>query len=122
MLTTLADTYPNHCGNVGGRCSERVCALRDCVSSRRSCQQNLTEALAPFGVSGDDIVDTFNAFMKVDLHPDGSFNMLPSEAGADDDIDLRAEMDVLAAVSACPSDGPAPNGGRIKPLGFKIYD
>jgi uncharacterized protein YcgI (DUF1989 family) len=38
-----------------------------------------------------------------------------------DYIDLRAEMDVLAAVSACPSDRRATNDGRAKPLGITVY-
>jgi hypothetical protein len=31
-------------------------------------------------------------------------------------------MDVLAAVSACPSDRGAPNRGEPKPLGIKVFD
>ena len=81
----------------------------------------LTEALAPYGLTGDDIIDVFNVFMNVDLHPDGSFTIKPSTATKDDYIDLRAEMDVLAAVSACPADKSPTNGGTCRPLGLKIF-
>lgn len=122
MLTTLADTYPNHWANMGGRCSKRLYEMRDGITEHRSCQENLAEALAPHGVTGDDIIDIFNVFMNVEMRPDGSFTILPTEVAPDDYIDLRAEMDVLAAVSACPSDRSAPNRDGPKPLGIKIFE
>ncbi|MCW5770485.1 MAG: urea carboxylase-associated family protein [Rhodospirillaceae bacterium] len=122
MLTVLADTMGDHWGNNAGRCSTKLYQLRDSLAQHRSCQENLTEALAPHGLTGDDVMDVFNIFMCVDLHPDGSFTMKPSTATKDDYMDLRAEMDVLAAVSACPADTSPTNGGTCKPLGIKIFD
>jgi hypothetical protein len=122
MLTTLADTYPNHWGNMGGRCSKKLYERRDKLADHRSCQENLAEALAPFGLSGDEVMDVFNVFMNVDLHPDGGFTIKPTEVRAEDYIDLRAEMNVLAAISACPADTSPTNGGKSNPLGIKIFD
>jgi uncharacterized protein YcgI (DUF1989 family) len=121
MLTTVEDTLKNHWGNNGGRCSRKLYELRDNLTDHRSCQENLTEALAPFGLSGDDVMDVFNVFMAVDLHPDGSFTIKPSRVTKEDYIDLRAEMDVLAAISACPADTSPTNNGRSNPLGIKIF-
>ncbi|MGZ0247276.1 MAG: DUF1989 domain-containing protein, partial [Alphaproteobacteria bacterium] len=81
-----------------------------------------TEALAPYGLTGDDVFDIFNVFMKVDLHEDGGFTILPTDVGPDDYIDIRADMDILAAVSACPADTSPTNGGKSGPLGIKIFD
>ena len=120
MLTVLEDTVRNHWGNMGGRCSKRLYELRDGDPGHRSCQENLAEALAPFGLGGDDIVDVFNVFMNVDVRPDGSFVILPPKAMKGDYIDLRAEMNVLAAVSACPAERNATNDGRAKPLGITV--
>ena len=124
MLTVLADTYPNHFGNMGGRCSPKLYELRDAITARghRSCQGNLTEALAPFGLTGDDVMDVFNVFMNVDLHVDGSYTLQASQVTKDDYIEMRAEMDVLAAVSACPADTSPTNGGKCRPLGIRICD
>ncbi len=122
MLTTVADTYGTHWCNMGGRCSTRLYQLRDNIAAgHRSCQENLTEALAPFGLGGDDIIDIFNVFMNAELYADGSFRILPTEVKKDDYIDLRAEMDLLAAVSACPADTSPTNRGTLKPLGIKIF-
>ena len=78
------------------------------------------QALATLCRHGDDIVDVFNVFMNADLRPDGSFTILPPTARKGDYIELRAEMNVLAAVSACPADRNATNDGRAKPLGITI--
>jgi uncharacterized protein YcgI (DUF1989 family) len=121
MLTVVGDTVRNHWGNMGGRCSSRLYRLRDRLAEHRSCQENLTEALAPYGIVGDDIIDIFNVFMAVELDTEGGFRILPTTVGKDDYIDLRAEMDVLAAVSACPADTSPTNGGRSNPLGIKVF-
>ncbi len=121
MFTVVADTYRNHWGNMGGRCSTRLYQLRDNLAVHRSCQENLTEALAPHGLSGDDVFDIFNVFMNVDLFADGSFKILPSTVKKTDYIDLRAEMDILAAISACPADTSPTNGGKSQPLAITIF-
>jgi uncharacterized protein YcgI (DUF1989 family) len=119
MMTVVDDT----CGNMGGRCSTRLYQLRDNIESgHRSCQENLTEALAPYGLTGDDVFDIFNVFMNVELQTDGGFIILPTDVGPDDYIDIRADMDILAAVSACPADTSPTNGGKLAPLGIKIFN
>jgi hypothetical protein len=123
MMTVVEDTYGNHWGNMGGRCSTRLYQLRDnIVAGHRSCQENLTEVLEPFGLTGDDVFDIFNVFMNVDLHEDGGFTIKPTLVGASDYMDIRAEMDILAAVSACPADTSPTNGGNSAPLGIKIFN
>ncbi len=112
MLTVLADTCRNHFGNMSGRCSRRMNELRG-LERPRSCQENVAEALAGYGVAGEDIRDMFNLFMNVDLDESGDFTIKPSTAKAGDYIDLRAEMDILAALSACP--------GYDHPLGLQVY-
>ena len=122
MLTTVADTYPNHWGNMGGRCSTFLYKLRkNADPNHRSCQENLTEALAPYGLTGDDIFDIFNVFMDVQLSTDGSFRILSTKVTKHDYIDLRAELDVLAAISACPADDNQTNNYRSAPLGVKLF-
>ncbi len=120
MLTTTADTYANHWGNNGGRCSRKLYERRDGLTDHRSCQENLTEAVSPYGLTGDDIMDIFNVFMTVDLFTDGTFKIKPTAVNPDDYIDLRAEMNVLAVISACPADTSQTNGGKSAPLGVKI--
>ncbi len=122
MLTVIEDTVKNHWGNCGARCSKRLYALQSNDHDHRSCQENLTEALAPYGIDGDQIIDIFNVFMNVACTPDGRFEISPPTADVGDYIDLRAEMDVLAAISACPADTTPTNEGAPKALGVKIFN
>ena len=121
MLTTLEDTVQNHWGSMGGRCSRRWYETKIGEADHPNCQDNLAKALDPFGLTGDDIFDIFNVFMNVELGTDGSFTLVAPTTAAGDYIDLRAEMNVLAAVSACPSDNSPTNDFRAKPLGIKIF-
>jgi hypothetical protein len=120
MLTTVADTVRNHWGNMGGRCSARWYEIRLGRRDVPNCQSNLERALAPHGVGPDDIGDVFNVFMNAQLTPEGGFAILPPTADTGDYIDLRAEMDVLAAVSACPGGSAATNAGGANPLGLSV--
>jgi uncharacterized protein YcgI (DUF1989 family) len=115
MLTVVEDTTKNHFGNMSGRCSPRMNELRGLMRPS-SCQQNVAKAVAPYGLKDEDIHDMFNLFMNVDLNSDGSFVIKPSIAKEGDYIDLRAEMDILVGLSACP-------GGEVPhPLGMRVYE
>ncbi|MGH7006135.1 MAG: DUF1989 domain-containing protein [Alphaproteobacteria bacterium] len=122
MLTVIEDTVKSHFGNCAGRCSTKLLAIRDKRENVRSCQENLTEALAPFGIAGDDIGDVFNVFMNVDFTADGGFVIKAPATKAGDHIDLRAEMNVIAAISACPNSNNPVNNYRAKPLGVEVYE
>ena len=113
----------NHSGNIASRCSRRMLELMGRDTGDRTCDQSLTEALAPYGLTADDVpADVFNVFMNSELHEDGTFTRKAPTAMKGDYIDLLAEMDILAAISACPSESNATNDYRAKPIGFKIFE
>ena len=118
MLTVLEDTVKNHSGHNAARCSRRMIELTGRRDQRRSCQQNLEEALAPYGIVGDAIGDIFNVFMNSAL---GGFVTTVPTALKGDYIDLLAEMDILAGISACPAP-TITNNFRAKPLGVKVFE
>ena len=82
----------------------------------------MTEALAGYGLSGDDIIDVFNVFMNVESDGDGNFTIKAPTAEKGDHLDLMAEMDVLAAVSACPNDTAPTNDYKPKTLGIQVLE
>jgi len=122
MLTVVEDTVKNHFGNYAGRCSSKLLSLRDQRDGVRSCQENLAEALAPYGIDGDDIGDVFNVFMNVEMDTDGGFAVQAPQTKDGDFIDLRAEMNIIAGVSACPNSSNPVNNYRAKPLGITVYE
>jgi uncharacterized protein YcgI (DUF1989 family) len=120
MMTVLEDTVKNHSGHMAGRCNTAALA-RQGRSQRRSCDLNLTEALAPYGLTGDDIMDIFNVFMAAEFHQDGTYTLVNSTAKNGDYIDLLAEMDILAGISACPAPIVI-NDYTTHSLGVKILE
>jgi uncharacterized protein YcgI (DUF1989 family) len=65
--------------------------------------------LTPLSVA-PDVPDTFNAFMNVPVAPDGSLSIEAPLSRAGDSVALRAEVDLLVGVAACPADLSACNG------------
>ena len=69
-----------------------------------------------------DIPDVFNIFMNAVFHEDGSYEQKQSPVTKGDYVDLLAEMDLLCAISACPSEMTVCNAFKAKPLGVQIFD
>jgi uncharacterized protein YcgI (DUF1989 family) len=116
MLTVVDDPTGVHLAWNGGRCSRKVYEQFFNLPGHRNCQDNLAEALAPYGISEDDVPDVFNAFMNAEGFEEGRFDTLEPVTKQGDYISMRAEMDILVGVSACPFDllyTPRPLGIRI---------
>ncbi len=85
-----------------------------------NCHDNLAAAIAPFGLASGDVHDTFNAFMRTAVGPDGKLHILPPSAREGDYVELTAHSDCLVAASACP-DGD--KHGRInQPILIEVVD
>ena len=69
-----------------------------------------------------DVPFSFNFFMQWPVQPDGSVRPMAAPSRAGDYVDLVAEMDVLAANSACPSDITPTNADRPTPMRFVLYE
>jgi uncharacterized protein YcgI (DUF1989 family) len=122
MMRVIADTVGIH-DLVCGSCSEEYYKNRlDCHEPHRSCRSNLAEALAPWGIPLIDIPFSFNVFMRWPVQPDGSIMPMaaPSEPG--DYVDLKAEMNLIVANSACPSDITPTNAHHPTPMRFVLYE
>jgi uncharacterized protein YcgI (DUF1989 family) len=92
------------------------------VKDHRGCQDQLQEAIAPFGLGPDDVHDTFNGFMHTEVDEQGYISIKPPSAQQGDWLDLACHVDCLVAISSCPAgDVHATNGGTNKPLGIEIY-
>jgi uncharacterized protein len=93
------------------------------LEGHRGCQDSLQEAIAPYGLTPDDVHDTFNGFMKTGVDANGGIYIDLPSAKKGDYMDLRCLVDCLVALSACPAgDVHATNGGVNKPLKVEIYE
>ena len=77
-----------------------------------SCQENLHKALGGFGIALDFTPQPWNLFTNFAIQPDGTIIIEAPDSKAGDNILLRAEMDALVIVSACPQDRNPTCGGR----------
>jgi uncharacterized protein YcgI (DUF1989 family) len=118
MLTILADTVGRHDFLFSPCSPEMFERLYGFDRSHPSCFDNLVQALGSFGIEPDRIPTTFNAFMNVELAPDGRTTVAPPLSRPGDYIDLRAEMDLVVGLTACSAEQS--NNWRFKPIGYSI--
>jgi len=122
MMRLVADTVGVH-DLVCGSCSAEYYKDRlDYHEPHRSCRSNLAEAMASWGVGLDDIPFSFNFFMQWPVQEDGSVRPMAAPSAPGDYVDLRAEMDLVVANSACPSDITPTNAHRPTPMRLVLYE
>ncbi len=115
LLTIIEDTVGVH-DLLFPECNWYVYERVLKVGRRDGCFENLGRAVAPHGIPQDAVHPPFNIFMLTTVAADGRLTIgrAPSKAG--DHVSLRAERDVLVAVSACADDVGQTNGGRCTPV------
>jgi uncharacterized protein YcgI (DUF1989 family) len=69
-----------------------------------SCQENLQRAMAGLGHEAVETPQPINLFMDVRVQPDESLAWGPASTAPGDHVVLRAELDCIVVVSACPQD------------------
>lgn len=85
----------------------------------RGCFGNLAEALAPWGVTADQIPTAFNCFMNVPVDGEtGRFTVEPPLSKAGDRIVFTAEQDLVIGLTACSA--LQSNGGSFKPIEYLV--
>jgi uncharacterized protein YcgI (DUF1989 family) len=106
----------------GPMCSEELNRIRYSVAGTRNCRDNFAMALVSHGFNRRQIPNAFVPFMRVEVEPDGSMEIKEPTSRAGDFYDLRAEMDLLVAVSNCPQERNPCNGFKPTPMGIIIYE
>lgn len=140
MMTVLTDTVENkpihpgakHHYVFGAHCNPHVWywVTKDKEHpyvTKYNCYCNLTRAVSPFGLKAADLHDNVNLFMKCYIDPETSLHPWEvTDVKKGDYVEFYAEMDVLCAVSICPSAS-----GRYsyeeeqeatRPIDIEIYD
>jgi uncharacterized protein len=86
-----------------------------------NCQDILAEAEREYGLTPDDVHDSFNLFMHTAIGVDGEPYIAPQKAKKGDYIELLALIDVLAVPNVCGADVTATSDFALKPLKVVIY-
>lgn len=118
MFTIVADTVRLHDFLLTPCSQEMFEILYKHQGHHPSCFENLSTALAPFGIAPAQISTTFNIFMNVKVDPQGKVTVGVPTSTAGDHIDLRAEMDMVCGLTACSAEGS--NNGTFKPIDYAV--
>lgn len=85
-----------------------------------SCQENLLEAMAGLGYGRVEVPQPINLFMNTPALPDGTIVFRAAETRPGDLVELRAMVDVVVVVSACPMDMNPINSGQPKGVAIEL--
>jgi hypothetical protein len=80
-----------------------------------NCADNMADGLKRLGIDPPPPPAVFNLFMNVPIGPTGRLELVPPVSKAGDYVVLRAEMDCIVALSACPHDIFPVNGADATP-------
>jgi len=128
MMTVVADTQvPAGVHDFfAGRCSARIFELRG-AEPRDGCLELFVKALKDWGFTKpEEIPPNMNLFMNIPLDPvTGLFYIEEPVTRPGDYIELRAEIDCVCALTACPDNVLSKCNGTPphppKPLSVQIY-
>jgi len=87
-----------------------------------SCQENLTKAMAEVGHDRVEVPQPINLFMNTPVGADATIDWKPALTKAGDYVVLRAEIDILLVVSACPQDITDINRKAPTPIAVEVLD
>jgi urea carboxylase-associated protein 1 len=115
LFTVTEDTCGRH-DTIGGCCSRESNFVRYGVKEGPNCRDNFLRALGEHGLGKKDIVANLNFFMYVPITPEGGMAIVDGLSKPGDHVDLRAEMDVLVALSNCPQVNNPANDYKPTPI------
>jgi uncharacterized protein YcgI (DUF1989 family) len=108
---------------VGHRCNRVLDELGWRLTEHPNCQDTLAEAMREYGLTPDDVHDSFNLWMAttIDEHGRRQFRWNPAEKG--DRIDLLALFDVLSVSVICGlGDLVGINNYTFEPIGLTVFE
>jgi len=103
-------------------CDERRYLVDYGVENHRSCVANFEEVLKPYGITRNMFPEPFNIFQSTKIEANGKLIQQPCPTKAGDYMVLKALMNVIGAVSACPMDLNPIGGSKVTDILVRIYE
>jgi uncharacterized protein len=120
MLYILADTYGRN-DVLFPRCSAYVYESAYGFDVHTNCHDIQAEAQREYGLTPDDVHDSFNLFMCTEVTLDGHATMTRQNTKPGDHVDLLALMDVLAVPNVCGADVMRTSNFSLKPMRLNVF-
>ncbi|TNC52999.1 urea carboxylase-associated family protein [Rubellimicrobium rubrum] len=116
ILILEEDTSPGRHDTVIAACDVHRYALLGCRDYHDNCTDNLHAALRQIGLRSDECPSPLNLWMNIPVAPDGRITWGEPLSKPGDAVVLRAVMDCVVAMSACPQDMIPINGADCRPV------
>jgi urea carboxylase-associated protein 1 len=125
LLTITDDTCGRH-DTLGGACANESNMVRYSLDKRfmHACRSSFLKGLLDWGRGMDkrDINSNINFFMNVPVTPEGKLTFEDGISEPGKFVELRAETDVLCAISNCPQLNNPCNAYTPTPVQVLIWD
>lgn len=118
MLTIVADEIGRH-DMLYAACTREMYALQHGLEDHANCHDNLVAALSAFGIDPHPLPQTFNFFLNVEIDAAGRLTIVSPRSRPGAEMMFRAEMDLVVALSACPSS-TCNGGAEPRPIGYEV--
>lgn len=120
MAAIVADTVGTN-DALYPRCSAWLFEYQYGLPVHTNCHDIQAEAQREFGLTPDDVHDSFNFFMHTGVDQTGHPYIAEIKANAGDYVEVLALFDLLAVPNVCGADVMATSNFQLKPLKVSIF-
>jgi len=104
------------------RCSAYLYESAYGFDAHTNCQDIQAEAQREYGLTPDDVHDSFNLFMCTEVTLDGRATITRQQTKPGDHVDLLALVDVLAVPNVCGADIMRTSNFALKPIRLSVFE
>jgi uncharacterized protein YcgI (DUF1989 family) len=116
ILTLLEDSSPGVHDTLIAACDLFRYLTLGVEGYHDNCADNLRLAMMAIGLTVPEVPQPFNLWMNIPVGDDWGIGWKPPVSKAGDHVLLRAEMDCIVVMSACPQDIIPINGENCTPV------
>ena len=121
ILKIIEDSASGTHDTLLAACDRYRYELLGCKEYHRNCTDNFWEAMVAAGYQPVELPSPFNLWQNTPVEADGRIKPNPPVTKKGDHIVLRAEMDLVICLSACPQDITSICGNKPRNAHFTIY-
>ena len=115
ILILEEDTSPGRHDTLIAACDDYRYGLLGCTDYHDNCTDNLHAAMRRIGIALSECPSPLNLWMNIPVAGDGSTSWGEPLSKPGDHVVLRAQIDCIVAMSACPQDILPINGAACQP-------
>lgn len=121
ILKIMEDTREGSHDTLLAACDRYRYENLGCTEYHRNCTDNFWEAMVALNLKPAELPSPFNLWQNTPVDADGAILPHPPLSKRGDYIVMRAEMDLVICLSACPQDITSICGNRPRNAHFEIY-